>query len=329
MAQSTKRKSLDNIVHPVVVTQTHSMCCIIECELKIQDTIEFFLASDLHLDHPKCHRALLRQHFEETIARGGYILLNGDILCIMQGKFDKRGNKASVRAEHSKGNYFDLVEDEAVEFLLPYARHILFMGYGNHETGVMERTEHDLLRGICDKIYNKTGHRIVLGQYHGFIWIRAGVTTKKFDQNGRISYLIYYNHGTGGESPVTKGQIEFERKQTHVEGHDAMWMGNNHQKTNHQSAVMYLDRINTSRKPKIRIIESIRTGTYKQEYVGKGWHVETGKAPKPLGGAWLRLKAVYGSSIYGTSEKVRKFAPEIIKSWHDDIEIDDGFIEHN
>lgn len=312
-----------NIVHPVKVTQAHGMALVIEVNLRSSDSLEFFLASDLHLDHPHCHRDLIRRHFEETISRGGYILLNGDILCVMQGKFDKCGNKASIRSSHMGGDYFDKIEDETVEFLAPYAHHILFMGLGNHETSVIGRTEHNILRSVCDKLYHKTGHRIALGQYHGFITIRAklGDPKKGNDRTvSRISYTMYHNHGTGGESPVTKGNIEFERKNTHVEGVDAVWMGHNHQKTNHQTAVMYLDR--TTGMPKLRIIESIRTGGYKQEFVGQGWHIETGKSPKPLGGIWLRLKVVNKRNTSKT------FAPEVVKSWHEDIEIDDGFAEH-
>lgn len=55
---------------------------------------------------------------------------------------------------------------------------------------------------------------------------------------------------------------------------------------------MYLSRVNNNFNPKIRIVDVIRSGTYKQEYTGHGFHIETGKAPKPLGGIWMDLKMV-------------------------------------
>ena len=74
----------------VKVSQPHAMVTRFDFNLKSSESLLLFLASDLHLDHPKCKRELLLQHFDETVARGGYILLNGDILCVMQGQRDKR-----------------------------------------------------------------------------------------------------------------------------------------------------------------------------------------------------------------------------------------------
>jgi hypothetical protein len=306
------------------ILQPHSMVCIIEYTMKsIKDQKEmlFLLASDLHMDHPKCNRELLKAHFDECVERGGHILLNGDIFCVMQGRNDKRHNKGSVRPENMKDNYFDSVVDSAVEFLLPYAKHILFIGAGNHETAIYKRVEIDLLRQLTEKIYLITGHRIVLGEYHGWIYIKCIMAyTRERRKQMTLSYTIYHNHGTGGEAPVTGGSIEDHRKQTQVEGADAIWQGHNHNKYSRQVAVHYFDRNVHSLKPKFRIIEVIRTGTYKQEYTGHGWHIETNKAPKPLGGIWLTLKPVISGH-----KGLFFLAPAITKTWHQEIEIDNNY----
>lgn len=292
------------------------MVCVLEKEVKASETITFLLASDLHMDHPKCNRELLKAHFDECVERDGYILLNGDILCVMQGKYDRRHNKASVRPEHMKDAYFDTLVDEAVEFLLPYADRILFMGTGNHEAAIFNRVEIDLLKRMCDLIFYKTGHRIALGQYHGWIYIK-GIYGNSQDrrQQSTVSYKIYHNHGTGGDAMVTGGSIEDHRKMTQVEGADAIWMGHNHNKYAKQQAVHYFDTKPKSMKPKLRIVENIRTGAYKQEYTGHGWHIETGKAPKPLGGVWLTLKVCkpHRNTVF--------FAPSITPTWHQEIEL--------
>lgn len=302
----------------LTVSQSHSMVTIIEAELeKAGEELLFLLISDLHLDHPKCNRDLLKSHMDECVQRGGKILMNGDILCVMQGRNDKRHNKSSVRPEDMNDSYFDSVVENAVEFLLPYAEHILFIGIGNHESAIIKRVEINLLKRLIDLIFYKTGHRIALGEYHGWIYIKGLMGLGKRDRRSvtTISYLIYHNHGTGGDSPVTGGSIEDARKMTQVESCDAIWQGHNHNKYTRQVAVHYLDRNPQSMKPKIRVVEFIRTGTYKQEYTGHGWHIETNKPAKPLGGIWLRLTHCRGDN------QTHFFAPSITPTWHNEIEI--------
>lgn len=301
----------------MTVIHNHPMVCILEKEVAASEEMLFLLISDLHLDHPKCRRDLLKKDMDECVERGGYILMNGDILCVMQGVNDKRHNKSSVRPEHMTDSHFDSVVEETVEFLLPYAKNILFMGVGNHEASIIKRSETNLLQRVSDLIFYKTGYRIVVGQYHGWIWIK-GIYEKYKKKEKRyrqtLSYLIYHNHGTGGDAPVTGGSIEDHRKMTHVEGMDAIWMGHNHNKYSKQQSVHYLDKNPQSFKPKLKIIENIRTGTYKQEYTGHGFHIETGKPPKPLGGIWLRLKVIVNSGRFF-------LAPSITSTFHSEIEI--------
>lgn len=279
----------------------------------------FLLASDLHLDHPKCKRDLLTTHFKECIARDGYILLNGDTLCLMQGKYDKRHNKASVRPEDMTDRYFDSVVENGAEFLLPFAKRILWIGSGNHESSVFKRVEIDILRRMTDLIFYKTGHRIALGQYHGFLYLSSTSTGKTKEPRSRrtLSYTIYHNHGSGGDAPVTGGSIEDSRKMTHVEGVDAIWMGHNHNKYARQQSVMYLNRSPIGfLTPKLRIVDVIRSGTYKQEFTGHGWHIETGKAPKPLGGVWLSLtrRSSHSDTTF--------FESTITPTWTGEMDID-------
>lgn len=57
----------------------------------------------------------------------------GDLLCLMQGRYDPRGSKGSVRPEHQTNTYLDDVISGAAEFLSPYSKNIVFIGVGNHE----------------------------------------------------------------------------------------------------------------------------------------------------------------------------------------------------
>lgn len=296
------------------VSQPHSMVCRIDLEVKASESVCLFLASDLHVDHPDCNRDLLKDHFNETVKRNGYILLNGDILCVMQGKNDRRHNKGSLRPEDMTDAYFDSVVEHAADFMEPYAKRILFMGLGNHETAVMKKVEINLLKRLCDLLYYRTGHRIALGQYHGFIYLVAvHAGAKKKRSTPRISYKIYHNHGAGGDAPITNGTIEDSRLMMNVEGVDAIWTGHNHNKYDAQKGVVYLDTNPQSMQAKYRIVENIRTGSYKQEYKGAGFHIEKRGPAKPLGGSWLHLKFTQPSNggVF--------FSPNVEKSWHEPI----------
>lgn len=295
------------------VSQPHSMVCRIDAELKPKESICLFLASDLHVDHPDCDRELLKAHLDETVRRKGYIMLNGDILCVMQGKSDRRHNKGSLRPEDRTDAYFDSVVEHAADFLEPYAKRILFMGLGNHETAVMKKVEINLLKRLCDLLYFRTGHRIVLGQYHGFIYLvvsRAGVPVTR--STARYTYKIYHNHGAGGDAPITNGTIEDSRLMMNVEGVDATWTGHNHNKYDAQKGVVYLDTNPQSMQAKYRIVENIRTGSYKQEYKGAGFHIEKRGPAKPLGGTWLHLKLV-------RTKDDGFLQPIVEKTWHEPI----------
>jgi hypothetical protein len=58
----------------------------------------FFLASDIHLDNPKCDRKLFKKHLDEMKERQGKALFFGDIMCLMQGKKDSTWQQGRYKA---------------------------------------------------------------------------------------------------------------------------------------------------------------------------------------------------------------------------------------
>lgn len=306
---------------PLRVEIPHAMVMVLHTQMKAKEWYDFLLISDIHIDHPKCNRKLLKQHLEEVKAKRGYVIINGDLFCAMQGKFDKRANKSSVRTEDSTDFYFDNIVDHAVEFFLPYAENILLVSHGNHETSVIRRLERSLLNRFSDKIYEKTKHRIVIGHYHGWILFRN--TTKFAKAHTSVAcYKIYYHHGAGGDAPVTEGAIEDNRKMTHVDGADAIWQGHNHAKYSRQKAVMYL-QTNVRVVPKLRALDFIRSGTYKQEYTGHGFHIEKGRGPKPLGGVWFKLCYASRNAVDEAKGTSRFLHAEITNTWFDELDVDE------
>ena len=112
----------------------------------------------------------------------------------MQGKYDPRGNKKDIRPEHNKANYLDAVIETAVDWFKPYANHLIFIGYGNHETNILKRQETDMIQRFAD-LFNYT-HKpdvpISVGGYGGWITLQFRVTPTT-----RKSYKIHYYHGSG------------------------------------------------------------------------------------------------------------------------------------
>lgn len=258
---------------------------VIDAIAKRQSEVaEFLLISDLHLDNPHCRRDLLLRDLEEAKRRNAMILINGDLMCLMQGKADPRHSKGDILPQHMGPNYFDKVIQETVEFLEPYAHHIAFIGYGNHETSVIKRQEFDPLQNVVTLLNYKTKANIALGGYGGWLILRHCYTNQQFP------FKMKYIHGYGGGGVVTKGVIQNQREIAGVHGCDAIWMGHVHELYHHVDMVESITTVN-SYKVTHRPVHQIRTSTYKDEFAdgNGGFHVEKGRKVKPLGGYWLKL----------------------------------------
>lgn len=241
------------------------------------------LISDLHWDNPKCDRALLKKHLDEALVGNNDILINGDLFCLMQGAYDPRKSKGDIREEHNVANYFDAIINTAVEWFSPYAHLIKLIGYGNHETSILKRQETDIIERFVTLLNYKCETNIQVGGYGG--WVRY-----QFDDGSNTqSYKIKYMHGFGGGGAVTRGTIQHNRMSVNVEGADAIWMGHVHED---YELTYTVEELTIRDTVQLRDILMIRTSAYKEEYGdgSKGWHIERGASPKPIGGRWLIIK---------------------------------------
>jgi hypothetical protein len=261
---------------------------VVRIEKNWEET-KVLLISDLHWDNPKCDRALLKKHLDEALKGNHDVLINGDLFCLMQGAYDPRKSKSDIREEHNVANYFDAIINTAVDWFAPYAHLIKFIGYGNHETAILKRQETDIIERFVTLLNYKCQSNVQVGGYGG--WVRVhfadGVNSKSFN--------IKYMHGFGGGGAVTRGTIQHNRMSVNVEGADAIWMGHVHEDYEMTYTVEFLSNQDTVLQ---RDILMIRTSAYKEEYGdgSKGWHIERGASPKPIGGRWLILKPYRGKN---------------------------------
>lgn len=246
---------------------------------------EFLLISDLHWDNPKCDRNLLQNHLEEAKRRGAGVLVNGDFFCLMQGKGDPRRSKEDIRSEHNNGRYLDSIVDTAVEWFRPYAEQLLVLGYGNHETSIIQHQETDILQRFATILNHTCKTDIQVGGYGGVLDFKM-----QYSNIHACDFIMHYYHGSGGGGPVTKGVIQDQRILASIEGYDCTWQGHVHELYYHQNIV------NRYVRPTHQILQKpvhqVRTATYKEEWQNgyMGFHVERGRGPKPLGGYWLKLE---------------------------------------
>lgn len=255
------------------------------------ETFEMLLTADWHWDNIKCDRGLLKEHFDEAKHRQAGIMGVGDLFCAMQGKFDKRSSKDSLRPEHKVNNYLDALVDTMAEWLEPYKENLVFISPGNHCSSILRHCETDLIARLAEKL----GTGLAVSGYGGYVRLQfyrspGGIRTDvKSERHSMSSFLIKTFHGHGGGGPVTKGVIQSQRQAVIYPDADCVVSGHVHDRY----IIDYpKERVNAKGDLSIKSQFHIRTPTYKEEFhhdMG-GWHVERGAGPKPLGGVWMKWK---------------------------------------
>ena len=274
---------------------------VLRCEVEIErgNSPEFLIISDVHWDNPYCDRELLTSHLSEAKRKGAPILILGDFFCAMQGTGDPRAAKGDIRPEHLADDYLDSLVTTASDYLEPYADLIYLFGKGNHEMSVRKRKEVDLIERTCAILKSRTGAAVPSGGYGGWVVFNTSwksknpeISAKHRTTGGKTrSKLVRlaWTHGSGGGGPVTKGTIQASRRALYLPDADIVCSGHIH-----ESWMMEFARERMTNKGEVYfdIQTHLCTGTYKQEYDGKGesWHRQMGRPPKPLGGWWVSFR---------------------------------------
>lgn len=243
-----------------------------------KQTFKYLLISDVHFDNPKCDRALFFKHLDQAREAGAKVLIFGDLFCLMQGKYDPRSAKSSIRPEHLKNNYLDAVINDTAEKLEPYKDLFLTFSDGNHETSITKRLETSPLERLCD-LLNGKGANIKHMPYMGFVrlFYRMG------GGNGRTVNL-FYSHGHWG-GVISKGTQAAMRYSAMAPQADVIYSGHTHDRN---LVEMMRYNVTQSGTANVRPQYYLKGGCYKEEFdTGSGWAVERIAMPKNLGGWWM------------------------------------------
>lgn len=244
-------------------------------------TLNLMLSSDVHYDSSHCNRTLYKKHLDAAKEKGAYIILAGDILDAMQGRYDYRRSYDDIRKEYVGEKYYDLIVEDTAQFHEPYADNLLVFGKGNHEASIIRHANTDLLSRVVDRLRLK-GSRVVTGGYGGWIVFHFG-------DKYRACFRLRYFHGAGGDAPVTKGMIQTNRQAVYLPDADLIHNGHNHHEYVTSSK---RERISSKGKQYFDIVHFVRTPGYKDGYGDgtKGFEAENGHPPKPNGCAWVSIE---------------------------------------
>ena len=193
----------------------------------------YWLMSDLHLGAPQVDEEKIRRELLRARERNDRILINGDVLDLILPKDHKRYSPDALHPRfHGRSDIVNAVIDFATEMLGPYADLIDMVGVGNHETAVSKWHSSDVTLLLVRELYRylsekqKKTHIVHYGGFTGYYDARFRFKqNEKLDTNGK-RWVLFYHHGHGGESPVTKGMIDFNR--LGWVNADCVWLGHKH-----------------------------------------------------------------------------------------------------
>ena len=244
----------------------------------------YLLRSDAHWDNPDSDWDLQKAHLDEARARGAGVLDFGDLFCAMQGKWDPRQSRSKVRPEHrERDDYLDALVQTAADFYEPWADLWVMQGVGNHEASILRKHETSLIDRWAQVLRDRTGAPVPVTGYTGWVAFRFKLYDTQYETR-----RLWHTHGYGGGGPVTKDMIQRNRQLAYVDNADIIVSGHTHDQWVTKDMRI---RLNSRNRVEHRPVIVVKCPTYKNEYrtgVG-GWHVATGKPPKPVGAYWLRF----------------------------------------
>lgn len=189
------------------------------------------LMSDLHIGAINVDYSALRSDLKRAREHNDRILINGDVFDAIL-LHDMKRFRAETLDERSRGrsNILNEVVHRAAEELAPYADLIDMIGCGNHEESVEKYHNYDPIQDLINELNRVAGADIRYGGICGFFRYRLQEKKNSKSKNpggDRWQYLVFYHHGSGGASPVTKGIIQFNRMETWIVA-DLLWVGHGH-----------------------------------------------------------------------------------------------------
>ena len=271
------------------------------------------LCSDFHIGSACTDADAIVRQLTRAKQFGARILINGDVFDAI-GPKDRRFDLTTLHPGIAREK--DLAAAMvrmAVEILEPFAENIDVIGIGNHEETWVNYGYNDPVRRVLEEL-GRAGSRAKHGSFWGYI--STSFVVPGFRK--RPTHKLLYLHGTGGDSPVTKGTIDFNRKGRNWV-YDALTFGHKH------NLVCAADQV-ADVSPKGKYIErrqlNLQTASYYRNYkqlndstvLDQSYAARSAHPPKPIGGVFLCLRPGLDPA---TGELVvdQDFMSDIVPAW--------------
>lgn len=271
------------------------------------------LCSDFHLGSVNAdHDAIIRQ-LQRAKDNGARVLINGDVFDAI-GPMDRRFDLTTLHPTIARSkDLAKAIVDMAMEILRPYADIIDVIGLGNHEETWIKYGYNDPVRRVLEEL-SREGSKAKHGSFWGYI--KTSFVVPGYRK--RPKHKLLYLHGTGGDSPVTKGTIDFNRKGRNWT-YDALTFGHKH---NLVCAVDQIADVTDSGKYVERKQLNLQTGSYYRNYrqlkdeevLDQSYAARSAHPPKPIGGVFLCLRPDL-DPITGDLVIAQDFSSDIISPW--------------
>lgn len=187
---------------------------------KAGSVLKLAAISDGHCDSPFFDEAAFLGVMKAIKAENRYVIINGDL-------FDAILRTDKKRAEnHLMEKTDDQINQKVkrmVALLKPFQENILFIARGNHESSCIKFNGVDLIDLTCEMLNAGSEHKIICGNYSNWIRLNWYNTQNK----SAAHYDIFLHHGTGGQAPVSRGMIDFDRLASSVDA-DLILTGHKH-----------------------------------------------------------------------------------------------------
>ncbi len=271
-----------------------------------------FLCSDFHLGSANSDHDLIVKQLSRAKAIGARVMINGDVFDAI-GPKDRRFDLTTLHPQISREkDLAKAIVGMARDLLLPYASIIDLINIGNHEETWVTYGYNDPVRRLLEELARE-GSKAKHGSFWGYI--RTGFVVPGYRK--RPTHKLLYLHGTGGDSPVTKGTIDFNRKGRNWV-YDCLTFGHKH---NLVCAVDQMADVTAKGKYTERKQLNLQTGSYYRNYkqltdgevLDQSYAARSGHPPKPLGGVFLCLRPMIDDS--GELVVEQDFMSDVVVPW--------------
>lgn len=260
----------------------------LEIPSKSTQRLSIMLTSDVHYDSVVCDLDLFTKHLKLAEEAQSPVLIAGDLLDAMQGKWDPRRQPEELKHDYAVSAYYDAIVMDCARYLAKFDIPLYILCLGNHETAVLKNSNTDLLGNVAYQLRVEHGKQAEAMGYWGYLRIMF-----KYNKGGGgASKMLYWHHGTSTSAPVTKGMIQVNRQGVYLYDVDYVLNGHNHQS---YSTPLPVERINKiTMQPYTETIWYLRTPGYKKSSADSnevwGFGAEKHRAPTPRGCMFLNLQ---------------------------------------